>query len=133
MYDFFFFIGHNILHKNTFLYRNVHKKHHSFATIRAGDSIRHTFVDGTWDVLCSVMAINILKLHPLSRSVYNFVAVSLLVEAHSGMNLPWMLHNLIPFNALAGPVIHDVHHQFGKSNFQKYFTYLDYLFGSLQQ
>lgn len=48
------------------------------------------------------------------------------------MNLPFMLHNLIPFHIYAGPVVHSLHHTHGNVNFQKYFTYLDYMFGTLK-
>ena len=93
-----------------------------------GDAIRHTFLDGTWDVVCSVAALNIIKAHAVSRLIYNIVAISLITEAHSGMNFPWMLCNIVPFNIFAGPVAHDIHHQTGKNNYQKFFTYLDFLF-----
>lgn len=130
IYDFLFFFGHKLLHKIPFLYRTIHAKHHLSSTVRAGDSVRHSFLDGTWDVICAVVALNTLRAHALSRSLFNIVAISLIVEAHGGMNLPWMLCNLIPFKLVAGPVAHDIHHRKGAHNFQKFFTYLDALFGA---
>lgn len=131
-YDLLFFIGHNALHKSKILFARVHSKHHHSFVVRAPDSIRHTFIDGQWDVLCSVIGLKIVGAHPLSRTVYNFVATMLITEAHSGINFPWSLHNLVPFGLVAGPVLHDLHHRNGNKNFQQFFTYLDWIFGSLQ-
>ena len=47
-------------------------------------AVRHTFIDGTMDVVCSVFAINLLRLHPLSRAVYNVVIIGLITELHAG-------------------------------------------------
>ena len=133
LYDLFFFLGHCfVLHRFRWVFEKVHGKHHSTAIIKAPDSIRHTFVDGTWDVLCSVLALNLLRAHPFSRSVYNCVAIALIVEAHCGYNMPHMLHNVLPRNWIAGPVVHDLHHRLGVVNFQKFFTYLDYFHGTLR-
>lgn len=51
---------------------------------RALQAVRHTFIDGTMDVVCSVFAINLLRLHPLSRAVYNVVIIGLITELHAG-------------------------------------------------
>ena len=130
IYDFLFFVGHNLLHRVPILYKHVHSKHHKMHTVRAGDSVRHSFMDGMWDVICAVVALNVLKAHAFSRLVFNATAIYLIVEAHSGINFPWMLHNVVPFNIFAGPVVHDLHHQGGSKNFQKFFTYLDSFFGT---
>jgi sterol desaturase/sphingolipid hydroxylase (fatty acid hydroxylase superfamily) len=132
MFDLFFFIGHYTFHASSFLYKHVHAVHHTAPIIRATDAIRHTFWDGTWDVICSVLALNLTRAHPLSRAIYNIVAISLITEAHSGMNFPWGLHNILPFHIMAGPVVHDTHHRLGRVNFQKYFTYLDFFAGTLK-
>ena len=132
IYDFLFFLGHNLLHRVPFLYKHVHSKHHKMPTVRAGDSVRHSFMDGMWDVICAVVALNVLKAHAFSRLVFNAVAIYLIVEAHAGINFPWMMHNIVPFHVFAGPVAHDLHHQSGSGNFQKFFTYLDSFFGTRQ-
>lgn len=131
-FDFFFFVGHVTLHYFPRLYQKIHAEHHHSANPRATDIIRHTFLDGFWDVACSVMALNFTRAHPLSRSLYNIVAILLITEQHCGMNFPWMLHNIMPGNFTAGPIVHDIHHRNGKVNFQKYFTHLDWIFGTLQ-
>lgn len=132
IYDLLFFLGHNALHRLPFLYNRVHRKHHSMSTVRAGDAIRHGFLDGTWDVVCAVVALNVLQAHCLSRSLFNAVAIYFITEAHCGLNMPWMPSNVIPFGLIAGPVAHDFHHQRGGYNFQKFFSYLDRLFGTFR-
>lgn len=130
LYDFFFFFGHNLLHKVPLLYKHVHRKHHTSATVRAGDSVRHSFLDGVWDVVCAVAALNILGANALSRLAFNAVAITLIVEAHCGMQLPCMLSSMFPF-LFAGPRLHDRHHVLGSSNFAKFFVHLDWLFATL--
>jgi len=131
-FDFFFFVGHVALHYFPSLYQHVHAEHHHSPVPRATDAIRHTFLDGSWDVACSVMALNFTRAHPLSRALYNIVAINLITEQHCGMNFPWMFHNVIPGNWIAGPIVHDIHHRNGKVNFQKYFTHLDWFLGTLK-
>lgn len=131
-YDLFFFLGHFTLHHFPVLYKTIHARHHSMSIIRAGDAIRHTFLDGTFDVVCSIAALNLTHAHPLSRAVYNIIIIYLITEAHCGYDFPWMLHNIIPCHLVAGPVLHDLHHRYGNCNFQKFFTYLDYLNGTLR-
>ena len=97
LYDFFFFLGHYVLHQNRSLYDTVHAKHHAMrGDIRAGDAVRHSFWDGTFDVACSIVALRISKAHPLSRTMYNAVAIYLITEAHAGYDFPYAVHNLFP-------------------------------------
>jgi sterol desaturase/sphingolipid hydroxylase (fatty acid hydroxylase superfamily) len=130
IYDTLFYFGHWILHRNSFLFQNVHGKHHRMDVVRAGDSIRHSFLDGFWDVVCAVIALNVLKANALSRAVFNIVAIGLIVEAHSGMNLPWAAANVVPFPIMAGPVAHDDHHRKGYGNYSKFFSWWDALFAT---
>lgn len=131
-YDLFFFCGHFCLHNVQFLYKSIHARHHESIPIRAIDAIRHTPIDGTWDVACSVISLNLLRLHPLSRACFNLLAIWFIVEAHCGLDFPWMASNLIPGGIFAGPRIHDLHHRLYSKNFQKFFTHLDFFFGTLQ-
>jgi cholesterol 25-hydroxylase len=130
IYDALFFIGHYILHHNEYLYKKIHYKHHSNHIIHAKDSIRHTFLDGIFDVMCSVIALNITNSHPISRSLFNVIAIYLITEAHSGVLLPMMPCCILPNYLLSGPKIHNIHHIKGKVNYQKFFTYIDVLFNT---
>lgn len=64
----------------------------------------------------------------LAESNYCVCMCVNLIETHSGYNMPWMLHNIVPFNILGGPVRHEEHHRSGKRYYQQFYTYLDDLF-----
>ena len=131
IYDALFYLGHNALHRVPWLYHTVHAKHHSEPVVRAGDSVRHSFLDGAWDVVCAVAALMVLRANALSRSVFNIVAIFLIVEAHCGSNFPWALANLVPGGIFAGAKGHDLHHQHGGArNLGKFFSVFDRLFGT---
>lgn len=103
--------------------------YHAGANIRACDAIRHTVLDGFFDVICSVVALNFVRAHPFSRTLFNIVAIYLISEAHSGYDFPWSSHNVLTF--IAGPVIHSKHHSQGSCNFAKFFVWCDVLFSTL--
>ena len=130
VYDFLFYFGHRFLHANKGLYSSLHAKHHKESNIRAVEAIRHTFLDGSLNTAFSVLALRITRAHPLSRAVYNVVAIAMLADAHSGYNLPWALSKVIPFRLVGGAVEHEKHHRVGNKIFATHFTYLDYLFGT---
>ena len=62
--------------------------------------------------------------HPASKLAHNVVVTWLLIEAHSGFDLPFMSHRLLP-GLLGGAVRHQWHHDTGKGAFQQFFRYLD--------
>ncbi|CAM9743454.1 unnamed protein product [Choristocarpus tenellus] len=129
VYDITFFLWHVTLHQHPKLYKKIHAKHHQKLVQRAPESVRHTFVDGTMDVMCSIFALNVLHCHPLSRALYDVVIIWLITELHAGYDFPWQVHNLLPFGLMGGPPRHDLHHRSGKVYMQKFGTYLDELFG----
>ena len=45
-------------------------------------------------------------------------------------DLPWMLHNVVPWGLMGGTLRHDRHHQDGRFYYQKFFTYLDDAIGT---
>jgi sterol desaturase/sphingolipid hydroxylase (fatty acid hydroxylase superfamily) len=62
--------------------------------------------------------------HKFSKVVHNLVVTYLLVEAHSGFDLPFMSHRLLPA-IFGGSVRHQIHHQQGWLFFHQFFRYLD--------
>ena len=85
LYDTYFFISHLALHKlPAKLYHWTHGKHHVNRDCRASDTVRLTPVEEFADVMCSILALRTMGAHPLSRGLYNFVIVGLLVELHAG-------------------------------------------------
>mmetsp|Transcript_36064 Transcript_36064/g.44860 ORF Transcript_36064/g.44860 Transcript_36064/m.44860 type:complete len:295 (+) Transcript_36064:191-1075(+) len=129
LYDLIFYPVHCLLHKVPWLYKAFHSTHHANTPCVSEDIIRHSLVDGTLQVLANILALNTLRLHPLTRMAYNFVITYLLTESHAGYDMPWMLHNIVPGKILGGPNRHEMHHRTGRKNFHQFFTYLDDYFG----
>uniref|UniRef100_A0A4W5ML42 Cholesterol 25-hydroxylase n=1 Tax=Hucho hucho TaxID=62062 RepID=A0A4W5ML42_9TELE len=55
------------------------------------------------------------------------------VEDHSGNDLPWSTHRLVPFGLYGGAPHHDLHHLKFKSNYAPYFTHWDRVYGTLHK
>lgn len=49
----------------------------------------------------------------------------------AGYDFPWMLQNVVPFGLWGGAARHDAHHQNGTVYYQKFFTYIDDLLGTV--
>lgn len=81
--------------QNQWLYQKMHAKHHSKKVQRATEAMRLTAGDQVLDVGCSISALNLVKAHPLSRSVYNAVIVYLIIELHSGTALDWISDSIV--------------------------------------
>lgn len=133
LYDFLFFCGHYMMHKIPMIYRAVHAKHHSVAEVRACDIVRLSLVEEVLEVGFSIIALNILGAHPISRSIYNVIIVFLLTELHCGFDLPWTPQNVIPFGLATGSRRHHYHHRFGYHYYQKFFFTFDRFFGFYQK
>jgi len=127
VYDMLFWASHLAIHRIPWLYRIVHAKHHRRRTMRARETVALSVADEALDVACSIAALNVLNVHPLSRAVYDVVIVYLLTELHSGYDLPWSAQNVFP-TVFAGSKRHTQHHLTGKGFYQKFFLYLDNAF-----
>jgi sterol desaturase/sphingolipid hydroxylase (fatty acid hydroxylase superfamily) len=127
VYDFVFFFVHVALHKLEAFRFIGHSVHHSKTPLSSVQVIRHSFIDGSLQVFANILALKLCRAHPLARALHDIVITYLLTESHAGYDAPWMLHNLMPFSILGGPVCHEEHHRSGRSNYQQFFTYLDYM------
>lgn len=133
LYDFLFFCGHLLMHKIPFLYRTVHAKHHKVKEVRAGEIVRLSLIEEVLEVGFSIIALNLLGVHPLARSIYNCIITFLLTELHCGFDFPWQPQNVVPFGLVTGSRRHHYHHRFGKHYFQKFFFHVDRFFGFFQK
>ena len=131
VYDVLFYIGHRAMHQIPVIRKlGIHDKHHSMnEKITATDAVRHTFFDGTFDVLCSVYALKIVGSHPLSRFTHNIVATWLITEAHSGYDFPWSISRMFQ-GLLISPKKHQAHHERGDKMYGKFFSVMDYCFNT---
>ena len=61
-------------------------------------------------------------------TMYTWIVLRLFqaIDAHSGYDFPWSLHNFLPF--WAGAEHHDVHHEKFIGNFASSFRWWDYVF-----
>lgn len=123
-YDFVFFWVHVALHKFRRL-APLHARHHTKSPMNASEVVRHGLIDGSLQVLCNIVVLNALRCHPMARMLHNIVITYMLTETHSGYDMPWMLHNVVPFHILGGSPRHEAHHRVGNKYFQQFYTYLD--------
>ena len=65
--------------------------------------------------------------HPMSKLLHNIVVTYLLVEAHSGYDLPFMSHRILP-SVFGGAVRHQIHHDVGRKYYHQFFKYIDDIF-----
>lgn len=128
LYDLLIYFCHIMFHK-TELLKPYHVRHHKFSPLLAGDIVGHSLSDGSVQVLCNIISLNLLKSHPVARTLHNIVVTYMLTECHSGYDAPWMLHRVVPFGILGGSPRHEAHHQTGKVYYHQFFTYLDNMFG----
>lgn len=126
VYDMLFFVAHYAMHMSSTLWK-LHAKHHKHKAVRARDTARLGGIEELIDFSCSIMALNIINAHPLSRALYNITIVYLLHELHSNYSFPWALENIVPFGIIKGARAHTVHHFSGTSYFQKFLGPLSYL------
>jgi len=133
LYDSLFFCGHLLMHKIPLVYRLVHRKHHINPECRAAEIVRLSAFEEVLEVGMSIVALNFLKAHPISRSIYNCIITFLLTELHCGFDLPWTPQNVIPFGLATGSRRHHYHHRNGKHYYQKFFCHVDRIFGLHQK
>jgi cholesterol 25-hydroxylase len=89
------------------------------------ETLNHGVVDAALQVLVNVVVLNVLKLHPLTRALHNVIVVYLLVEAHSRLDLPFMMHRLCPKGWYGGAPLHTEHHRTGKGHYHQFFVWFD--------
>lgn len=139
-YDLLFWPIHASLHAGPRWWRNVHRTHHEArpperrgSSLVPLETVQHSYCDGFLQVATNVavqrmrffrpslMAAPFAK-HPLSRIAHNLIVTYLLAEAHSGYDLPWMSHRLLP-GIFGGALAHDDHHVRGAPNYHQFFRF----------
>ncbi|XP_071778164.1 cholesterol 25-hydroxylase-like protein [Centroberyx gerrardi] len=133
LFDTQYFVWHLLHHKVPWLYQVFHKEHHRF-TATFSLTAEHS---GVWETLSlsffATVSPTLLDCHPLTEMLFFTLNIFLSVEGHSGYNLPWSPHRLVPFGLYGGAVHHDLHHLKFKVNYAPYFTHWDRLFGTLHR
>jgi len=127
VYDALFFFIHFILHKNMWLYKHIHSYHHKHDVMHAHLTNQLTVTERIMLILSANVALKCFNSHPLTRTVFVPVFILMLVDNHTGYDLPFGLHRIIPFNLMGGPAAHHAHHLSGAQHYQPFLTYLDKL------
>ncbi len=129
IYDTGFYICHRLIHHPSF-YKQIHSIHHKYLPTTARETFRLSLSEVWIDSGISIIALNLIKAHPMSRSIYNIYITYLLVELHSDHEFDWMTHKVIGMNLMGGPKYHSKHHQRIHGNYGKFFTIWDRILGT---
>ncbi|MCJ1395097.1 hypothetical protein MMC18_007978 [Xylographa bjoerkii] len=124
IYDALFFFIHIAFHRIRFLAR-IHMPHHTHTEMHPQVTNKLSVAERLSLVLFANFALNIIGSHVLTRSAFVPFFVYLLVEVHSGLDLPWSYDKLMPFGWGAGSRVHAAHHRTGEGAFAPFFTWWD--------
>lgn len=131
VFDALFFTVHIILHRNYFLYKNFHAYHHDHGVVNAHTTNKLTIVERIALILSANESLKVFNSHPMTRMLFVPVFIAILIDNHTGYDLPIGLHRLLPYGLAGGSVKHFTHHMQSTRNYQPIFTYLDKLFESV--
>lgn len=125
------FFLHMLMHRSTFLYKQLHSVHHRLYVPYAFGALYNSLLEGfLLDTLGTGLAQLATGLTPREAIVFYTFSTMKTVDDHCGFALPYDPFQLIfPNNA----AYHDIHHQhFGiKTNYaQPFFVFWDKLFGT---
>ena len=125
IYDALFFIVHFACHKNMFLYKHIHAKHHDHEILTSRVSNRMTVSERIGLVLCANESLKLMGSHPLTRLAFVPILLYWLMENHLGYDLPWGLDKIVPLGLIGGSKRHYQHHINGQRHYEPFFTYID--------
>ena len=124
IYDSLFFFIHIAFHRIPLL-RQIHWPHHRHAEMNPQVTNKLSVVERVSLILLANFALNIIRSHVLTRTAFVPIFVYLLVEVHSGMDLPWGYDKILPPGWGAGSEKHAHHHRVGEGYFQPFFSWWD--------
>ena len=127
IYDGLFFFFHLALHKLPVLKR-YHNMHHQHGEINPQITNQLDVVERLGLVLLANFSLNIIGSHVLTRTLFVPVFVWLLVDIHSGIDLPWGYDKILPEGWAAGSKRHSEHHQNGSRFYEPFFSWWDNAF-----
>ncbi|XP_028584291.2 cholesterol 25-hydroxylase [Podarcis muralis] len=131
LFDFLYFLWHLLHHRVPWLYKTFHKVHHKHISTFALTTQYASMWELLWLGFFAGISPMLLKCHPLTEMTFFIANIWFAVEDHSGYDLPWSTHRLVPFGLYGGAPHHDLHHLKFKFNYAPYFTHWDRLFGTL--
>ncbi|KAI9869718.1 MAG: hypothetical protein M1830_005188 [Pleopsidium flavum] len=124
IYDTLFFLFHLSLHRISFLKR-IHMAHHNHGEINAQVTNQLDIIERLGLVLLANFSLNIIGSHVLTRTLFIPIFVYLLIEIHSGLDLPWGYEKVLPWGIGAGSKKHATHHRTGAGFYEPFFCWWD--------
>jgi cholesterol 25-hydroxylase len=124
LYDALFFLFHLALHIAPGL-RNWHHSHHAHAEMQPQITNQLSIFERLGLVLLANFSLNVIGSHVLTRTLFIPIFVWLLVEIHTGLDLPWAYERILPQGWGGGARKHAAHHRDGSGGFEPYFNWLD--------
>ncbi|KAG6850146.1 hypothetical protein H0H93_000531, partial [Arthromyces matolae] len=130
--DFFHFLAHQALHTGV-LYKHIHKIHHKYsAPFGLAAEYAHpaeVMILGTGTILGPLLYCYFTQdFHIVTMYIWITLRLFQAIDAHSGYDFPWSLHNILPF--WSGAEHHDFHHMAFTNNYSTSFRWWDYMFGT---
>ncbi|KAI4290394.1 MAG: hypothetical protein L6R35_000327 [Caloplaca aegaea] len=123
IYDTLFFGFHLILHHPFFA--KVHSHHHNHQEIHPQITNKLDMFERLGLVLLANFSLNIIGSHVLTRTVFVVLFVWMLVDIHSGMDLPWGYDKILPEGWASGSKRHSMHHRVGNKYYEPFFNWWD--------
>ena len=124
IYDALFFFIHIAFHRIKFLAR-IHRPHHTHAEIHPQVTNRLSIAERLSLILLANFSLNIIGSHVLTRTAFVPFFIGLLIDVHSGLDLPLGYDKILPFGMGAGSRLHAVHHRTGEGAYQPFFCWWD--------
>lgn len=124
LYDALFFAFHLSMHILPGL-KTWHRPHHSHGEIHPQVTNQLHIFERLGLVLLANFSLNIIGSHVLTRTFFVPIFVWLLVEIHSGLDLPWGYDRILPAGWGGGARKHALHHANGEGGFEPYFNWCD--------
>ena len=124
IYDTLFFFIHLAFHRIEFLAR-IHRPHHTHADIHLQVMNRLSITERLSLILLANISLNIIGSHAQTRAALVPFFVGLLVDFHSGLDLPWGCDKILPFDMEAASRVHAIRHCMDKGDFQPFFSWWD--------
>ncbi|KAH9810660.1 hypothetical protein DFH28DRAFT_932768 [Melampsora americana] len=133
--DAFHYWAHRALHHGQ-LYKKIHKLHHEFsAPFGLTAEYSHpmeVLILGAGTIGGPLLWCLASKgnLHIMTVYIWIILRLFQAIDAHSGYDFPWSLHNILPF--WAGADHHDYHHEKFVGCYSTSFRWMDAIFGTDQ-
>lgn len=128
IYDALFFLFHLALHTIKPL-QYWHSPHHSH-DVQLNPQVTNqlSIAERLGLIMLANFSLNIIGAHVLTRTLFVPLFVWLLVEIHSGLDLPWAYDKILPRGWGGGARKHMKHHNTGNGGLEPFFCWLDGLY-----